>query len=155
MAAGCHGERVVVETGRSSVASPASIAFVEGLYGQPGNVSVAMRKGFGSALQAALAHVGAGPSYMLAPFAAGGFVAHPEGHLEVWFACAPSAASHMRAVLRVAQLTLADHAQNGTVRIFARVQTGWRPGERIARLLAMRPSPEPDATGCTLWEHDP
>jgi hypothetical protein len=70
--------------------------------------------------------------------ACAGLYDHGNGRLEAWFACLPEAASEMVGIVRAARLTLAAVADAETVKIFARVKAGWRPGARIAKALSMR-----------------
>lgn len=56
--------------------------------------------------------------------------------LECWFAFDPEARSHMTPIMRAAQLTLACAADDALV--VARVDQGWRPGERLAQIAGFR-----------------
>jgi hypothetical protein len=65
-------------------------------------------------------------------------------HFEAWFTCLPGVARDLKSFLRLAQLTLDELPQDAIVE--ARVQPGWKPGEKLARLLGF------ERRGEDLWE---
>ncbi|GBU16248.1 MAG: hypothetical protein COT56_21090 [Methylobacterium sp. CG09_land_8_20_14_0_10_71_15] len=86
--------------------------------------------------------------------AAGFFPIEPEAPgeeaAEIWFLCRPELAGHLRTFVRLARLTCARAAQDGTVRLRAFVRQGHAPGARLAVLcgLELRDS----RAGFDLWE---
>lgn len=69
-----------------------------------------------------------------------------DGALECWFACLPSLAPQLLDFVRLAQLTLRCAGHDAI--ITTRVEPGWLPGERLARLTGFTPG---DAPGVWIW----
>lgn len=67
------------------------------------------------------------------------FLCPVDGGLEFTLAIRPEAAAHMRALCRLAHLTLQRIAETGTV-VTCHVMTGNKTGERMARLVGFIPS---------------
>ena len=107
-----------------------------------------------------VAHVAACPSWVATwhpdnpwrrsePVAAAGLI--PDGDaFEAWFVCSPRAKPALRDILRATQLTWRELAQDGPIKIRARVGPDWRPGQRIARLLGM--TRQGRELGMDVWE---
>lgn len=134
--------------------SPAPLADVADLTRMSGTPA-SLRKFAGGVVNVATRLVNGGPSYVAydeggQAIAAGGYIDLGGGLREGWFACVPHASARILSIVRLAQLTIPPLRQDGAIKVTGRVAPGWRPGQRIARLLGM--SKGPIDMGYEIWE---
>lgn len=80
-------------------------------------------------------------------------VAEDAAEVFLFFAPKADVAPHLTALARAAHLTLLARAQDGVACFRALVRSGYRPGERMARLAGFSPvGPSDEAPGFTVWE---
>jgi len=81
--------------------------------------------------------------------ACAGLWVHDWTRFEAWFACLPEAAPHSLSIVKHLRLTLDAIVESERVEILARVASGWRPGQRLARGMGFRFQSDDGAT--EMW----
>ena len=73
----------------------------------------------------------------------------PENRFEFCLAATVRAKAHMRRLIRIAHLTFSRLAQTGAI-VSARVRSGNKTGQRMARLAGFHP--DPDTPELWIWD---